>query len=312
MSKVLITGGAGFIGSFLAHKLVANEDEAVIVDDLSMGRLENIADIQEKITFYEHSVCDEKFMHNLLLNEKFDYIYYLAAVSSVADSVVRPWYTHLVNQESVVNTLEFIRNNNLTIKKFLFTSSAAVYGNAADFPKTEDSHIDPLTPYAIDKYASERYTIDYGRLYGIPTVAVRFFNVYGPRQNPDSEYSGVLSIVTKCLKEDKPFTLYGDGSQTRDFVYVEDVVDALIKIATETNKPTVYNIANGDETPLIDVIHTYEEIAGIQLNIIQKEARQGDISKSRADVSKLKGSGFKPQWSLHDGLTNYWKYYSEK
>lgn len=263
MSKALITGGAGFIGSFLAHKLVVNEDEVVIVDDLSMGRLENIADIQDEVTFYKHTVCDEDFMHDLLLKEKFDYIYYLAAVSSVADSVVRPWYTHLVNQESVVNTLEFIRTNELPIKKFLFTSSAAVYGNAADFPKTEDSHIDPLTPYVIDKYASERYTIDYGRLYNIPTVAVRLFNVYGPRQNPNSEYSGVLSIVTKRLKENKPFTLYGDGSQTRDFVYVEDVVNALIKISTETNEPTVYNIANSDETPLIDVIHTYEEIAGI-------------------------------------------------
>lgn len=312
MSRILITGGAGFIGSFLAHKLVANDDQVVIVDDLSMGRVENLADIKDKVTFYKHTVCDEHFMHELLLKGNFDYIYYLAAVSSVADSVVRPWYTHLVNQESVVNTLEFIRANKLSIKKFLFTSSAAVYGNTSDFPKTENSHIDPLTPYAIDKYASERYTIDYGRLYGIPTVAVRFFNVYGPRQNPDSEYSGVLSIVTKCLKENKPFTLYGDGSQTRDFVYVEDVIDALIKISTETNEPTVYNIANGNETPLINVIHTYEDIAGMKLNIIQKEERQGDINKSRADVSKLKGIGFEPQWTLHDGLTNYWKYYSEK
>lgn len=309
MANVLITGGAGFIGSNLAHALV-KDNEITIVDDLSMGKKENISDIDVK--FYQHDVCDHEFMHHLLSENNFDYIYYLAAVSSVADSVVRPLETHRVNQESVLDTLEYIRVNKLPIKKFLFTSSAAVYGNATDFPKTEDSHIDPLTPYAIDKYASERYTIDYGRLYCIPTVAVRFFNVYGPRQNPDSEYSGVLSIVTKCLKEDKPFTLYGDGSQTRDFVYVEDVVDALIKIAAETNKPTVYNIANGDETPLIDVIHTYEEIAGIQLNIIQKEARQGDISESRADVSKLKGIGFKPQWSLHDGLTNYWKYYSEK
>ncbi|WP_125689004.1 NAD-dependent epimerase/dehydratase family protein [Levilactobacillus fujinensis] len=311
MTKVLITGGAGFIGSFLAHKLVANGDKVIVVDDLSMGRLENLTDIKDEIVFYKHTVCDEQFMHDLLLKGNFDYIYYLAAVSSVADSVVRPWYTHLVNQESVVNTLEFIRTNHLPIKKFLFTSSAAVYGNTADFPKTENSHVDPLTPYAIDKYSSERYTVDYGRLYDIPTVAVRFFNVYGPRQNPNSEYSGVLSIVTKCLKENKPFTLYGDGSQTRDFIYVEDVVDALIKISTETDELTVYNIANGDETPLIDVIRTYENIAGSKLNIIKKEARLGDISKSRADVSKLKSIGFKPQWSLHDGLTNYWKYYSK-
>lgn len=310
MARILITGGAGFIGSFLAHKLVREGNQITIVDDLSMGQLENIADIKDKITFYKQTVCDEKFMHELLLNGQFDYIYYLAAVSSVADSVARPWYTHLVNQESVVNTLEYIRTEKLPIKKFLFTSSAAVYGNAPDFPKTEKSHIDPLTPYAIDKYASERYALDYGRLYGLPTVAVRFFNVYGPRQNPNSRFSGVLSIVTKCLKEHKPFTLYGDGSQTRDFVYVEDVVDALIKIATETDKPTVYNIANGNETPLIDVIHTYERIAGIKLKIIREASRQGDISKSRADVSKLKGIGFEPQWTLGKGLKSYWEYYS--
>lgn len=311
MQKVLITGGAGFIGSFLAHKLVANGDQVVIVDDLSMGRMENLADIKDQITFYKHTVCDEDFMHNLLTQGKFDYIYYLAAVSSVADSVERPWYTHQVNQESVIDTLEFIRIQHLPIKKFLFSSSAAVYGDAPDFPKTEDSHVDPLTPYAIDKYTAERYTVDYGHLYDVPTVAVRFFNVYGPRQNPDSEYSGVLSIVTKCLKHKQPFTLYGDGQQTRDFVYVEDVVDALIKIATETSKSTVYNIANGDETALIDVIHELEDISGIKLDIAQKNARNGDIRKSRADVSKLNEIGFQPQWSLHDGLVNYWKYYSK-
>lgn len=312
MEKVLITGGAGFIGSFLAHKLVSEGNQITVVDDLSMGRLENLADIKDQITFYEHTVCDEDFMHKLLSDGKFDYIYYLAAVSSVADSVVRPWYTHLVNQESVVNTLEYIRTEKLPIKKFLFTSSAAVYGNAPDFPKTEDSHVDPLTPYAIDKYASERYTIDYGKLYGLPTAAVRFFNVYGPRQNPNSEYSGVLSIVTKCMQEHKPFTLYGDGSQTRDFVYVKDVVDALIKISTKTSEPTVYNIANGHETPLIDVIHSYEDISGIKLDIIRKPSRQGDIDKSKADVTKLNSIGFQPRWTLAEGLKNYWKYYSKR
>lgn len=191
------------------------------------------------------------------------------------------------------------------------TSSAAVYGNSPDFPKIETSHVDPLTPYAIDKYASERFTIDYGNLYNLPTVAVRFFNVYGPRQNPESPYSGVLSIITECMKNNKPFTLYGDGSQTRDFVYVGDVVNALIKLATETNESTVYNIANGGETTLIDVIHTYEDISGIKLNITYKDGRNGDITKSKADISKLKNVGFEPQWSLEDGLRNYWKYYSE-
>lgn len=308
MSKVLITGGAGFIGSNLAHALVKRND-ITIVDNLSMGKKENIDDINVK--FYQHDVCDKEFMHHLLSEGKFDYIYYLAAVSSVADSVVRPIQTHKVNQESVLDTLEYIRVNKLSLKKFLFTSSAAVYGNLPDFPKKEDSNVDPLTPYAIDKYASERFTIDYGNLYGLPTVAVRFFNVYGPRQNPESPYSGVLSIITDCMKNNKPFTLYGDGSQTRDFVYVSDVVNALIKLATETSKSTVYNIANGGETTLIDVIHTYEDISGIKLDITYKDGRNGDITKSKADISKLKNVGLEPQWSLEDGLRNYWKYYSE-
>lgn len=308
MAKILITGGAGFIGSNLAHALVDN-NEITIVDDLSMGKKENIADIDVK--FYEHDVCDHEFMHQLLSENKFDYIYYLAAVSSVADSVVRPLETHRVNQESVLDTLEYLRVNHLPLKRFLFTSSAAVYGNLPDFPKKESSHVQPLIPYAVDKYASERFTIDYGNLYGLPTVAVRFFNVYGPRQNPDSPYSGVLSIITKCMKNNQPFTLYGDGSQTRDFVYVGDVVDALIKISTETKESTVYNIADGGETPLIDVIHTYEDISGVKLNISYKENRSGDISKSKADISKLRKIGFKPSWSLHDGLKKYWDYYSK-
>lgn len=308
MAKILITGGAGFIGSNLAHALVDN-NEITIVDDLSMGKKENIADIDVK--FYEHDVCDHEFMHQLLSENKFDYIYYLAAVSSVADSVVRPLETHRVNQESVLDTLEYLRVNKLPIKRFLFTSSAAIYGNLPDFPKSEDSHVQPLTPYAVDKYASERFTIDYGNLYGLPTVAVRFFNVYGPRQNPDSPYSGVLSIITKCMKNNQPFMLYGDGSQTRDFVYVGDVVDALIKISTETKESTVYNIADGGETPLIDVIHTYEDISGVKLNISYKENRSGDISKSKADISKLRKIGFEPSWSLHEGLKKYWDYYSK-
>ena len=309
MTKVLITGGAGFIGSFLAHKLVKLGRDVTIVDNLSMGRKENIDDID--VTFYQHNVCDHQFMHELLAKGEFDYIYYLAAVSSVADSVERPLETHEVNQESVVNTLEYIRKKKLPIKKFLFTSSAAVYGNSPDFPKREDSHVQPLTPYAIDKYASERFTIDYGNLYGLPTAAVRFFNVYGPRQNPDSPYSGVLSIITKCMKESRPFTLYGDGSQTRDFVYVDDVVNALIAISKQSGKPRVYNVANGGETPLINVIHTYEKISGKKISINYEEVRNGDINKSKADISRLKEIGFQPRWSLEDGLKNYWDYYSK-
>lgn len=306
MPNVLITGGAGFIGSNLAHQLVKNGDKVTIVDDLSMGKIDNIKDID--VTFYKHDVCDYDFIHHLLDKGQFDYVFWLAAVSSVADSVQRPLETHRINQESVVNVLDYIRQRKFPIKRFLFTSSAAVYGNLSDFPKREDSRVQPLTPYAIDKYSAERFTIDFGNLYGLPTVATRFFNVYGPRQNPESPYSGVLSLVTKALMGNGQFTVFGNGSQTRDFIYVDDVVKALITIVTKNDKPRVFNIANGKETSLLDVINTYEKVAGKQLTIKFKNARPGDIQKSLSDISRIRNLGFTPKWSLKDGLINYWNF----
>lgn len=251
-------------------------------------------------------------MHHLLREYKFDYIFFLAAVASVADSVERPLETHAINQEAVLDTLEFIHHNNLPLKRFVFTSSAAVYGNLPDMPKSETTRCQPLTPYAVDKYASERFTIDYEGLYGVPTVAVRFFNVFGPNQNPASPYSGVLSIITDKLKNNETFNLYGDGSQTRDFVYVADVVKALRLVATKTPKATVYNVAQGGETSLLDLIKMYEKVAGRKLKINYMPARKGDITKSIADISKIKSIGFKPDWPLERGLKAYWEYETEK
>lgn len=311
MSKILITGGAGFIGSNLAKALVKEEDnKVVVVDDLSMGQIENLEGLD--LRFIEHDITDKEFMHHLLREYKFDYIFFLAAVASVADSVERPLETHAVNQEAVLDTLEFIHHNQLPLKRFLFTSSAAVYGNLPDMPKSENTRCQPLTPYAVDKYAAERFTIDYEGLYGVPTVAVRFFNVFGPNQNPASPYSGVLSIITDKLKNNETFNLYGDGSQTRDFVYVADVVKALRLVATKTPKATVYNVAQGGETSLLDLIKMYEKVSGRKLKIKYMPARNGDITKSIADISKIKSIGFKPDWSLERGLKAYWEYETRK
>ena len=311
MSKILITGGAGFIGSNLAKALVKEEDnKVVVVDDLSMGQIENLEGLD--LRFIEHDITDKEFMHHLLKEYKFDYIFFLAAVASVADSVERPLETHAVNQEAVLDTLEFIHHNQLPLKRFLFTSSAAVYGNLPDMPKSENTRCQPLTPYAVDKYAAERFTIDYEGLYGVPTVAVRFFNVFGPNQNPASPYSGVLSIITDKLKNNETFNLYGDGSQTRDFVYVADVVKALRLVATKTPKATVYNVAQGGETSLLDLIKMYEKVAGRKLKINYMPARKGDITKSIANISKIKSIGFKPDWPLERGLKAYWEYENRK
>ncbi|KZT92547.1 NAD-dependent epimerase/dehydratase family protein [Lactiplantibacillus plantarum] len=304
--KALVTGGAGFIGSHLVDHLVESGFEVVVVDDLSMGAISNIKH-WEQITIYVADVCDDKFMQQLLADERPDYIYFLAAIASVADSIERPAETHAVNHTAVFNLLEHIRQIRLPIKQFLFTSSAAVYGNLPELPKREDSRVAPVSPYAIDKYATERFVLAYGELYDLPTVCVRFFNVYGPRQNPSSPYSGVLSILTDCLKTQRPFTLFGDGTQTRDFVYVSDVIKALWLITEHQVQHEVINIANGLETSLNGIIQMYQEIAGQQLEIKRAEQRGGEVDHSVASIGKLTRLNYESEWPLRRGLTKYWE-----
>ncbi|UQS83289.1 GDP-mannose 4,6-dehydratase [Bombilactobacillus thymidiniphilus] len=305
--KYLVTGGAGFIGANLVEYLVNANEQVVVVDDLSMGQYQNIAAlVGDKLRFYKHSITDDAFMTELLLAEKFDYIILLGAIASVADSIARPMQTHQVNLEANLHILETIRKNQLPLKKLLFASSAAVYGNQGELPKKETSPIDPLSPYAIDKFASERYVINYGKLYGLKTVAVRFFNVYGPKQNPASPYSGVLSIINDCLLNNKKFTMYGDGQQTRDFVYVKDVVIALMLLLNEpTALHDVYNIATGTPTTLTENIMAFEKVWHKKLVVQHEPSRAGDIQYSYANIAKLKALGFTPQYDIQEGLFEY-------
>lgn len=306
-SKILITGGAGFIGSNLADSLI-EDNEIVVVDDLSMGKVENLPQ-STHLRFFEHSITDYQFMEKLLITEQFDYIFLLAAVASVADTIVRPLATHEVNQNANLAVLEIIRKNQLKIKKLIFSSSAAVYGNNVELPKSEKSSIDPLSPYAIDKFATERFVIDYGKLYKIPTVCTRFFNVYGPKQNPESPYSGVLSLITNSIIKKEKFHIFGDGAQTRDFVYVDDVVKALLLLALNNEaQHDVYNVATGLETSLIRVIEIFEKIQGYKLKLTYEDARIGDIKYSFANIDKIRGLGYEAEYSIEDGLSEYWNY----
>ena len=259
------------------------------------------------LLFYEESITHYDFMKKLLLESQFDYIFLLAAVASVADTIKRPIYTHIVNQDANLKILEIIRINDLTPKKIIFSSSAAVYGNKGNLPKNENSYVDPLTPYAIDKYATERFVIDYGKLYNLNTVATRFFNVYGPKQNPCSPYSGVLSLIRDRIKSNRSFILYGDGRQTSDFVYIDDVVQALLIIAVdESIKLSVFNVATGKRTSLNDVIMKFEKISGKKLHILYRAPRPGDIKNSVADISKISEKGYCPKFDLEVGLSKYW------
>jgi len=306
LSSYLVTGGAGFIGSNLTELLLTDPDNTItIVDDLSMGLRTNIPD-SSRITFYEHSITDHAFMSQLLMEGRFDYIVLLAAIASVADSVERPYATHQVNQEANLNIIETLRIQKIPYKKLFFASSAAVYGDSPELPKKEDMAVKPLTQYAVDKFATERAVLNYGRLYDMPMVCTRFFNVYGPKQNPKSPYSGVLSIMMAALQEDKPFTFFGDGEQTRDFIYVGDVVHAIRGLLeTPSARDDVFNVANGKQTTLNQVAKELEKLTGKTLHATHEAPRLGDIRDSYAQTDKLDQFDFMTHTPLAQGLAKY-------
>lgn len=307
--KYLVTGGAGFIGSTLTNYLT-KEHQVVVVDDLSMGKKENL-DKTDNLTFIEGSVTNPELMSKVLTDYKFDYIFHLAAIASVADSVARPVETHQVNFDSVLFMLEQIRQKQAQLKRLVFSSSAAVYGDEPTLPKAEESVIRPLTPYAIDKFAAEKYVVDYYHLYNVPTSAVRFFNVYGPNQNPSSPYSGVISILVDRYKKllagnSSSFTMFGDGQQSRDFVFIEDVIQALLLVAeSEESLGEQYNVGTGSATTLTQLIATIDTTLNIKLPVDYQAARGGDIKDSLANISKLKSLGYQPNYTIDLGMKKY-------
>lgn len=312
MKNILVTGGAGFIGSHIVKELLNMGEKVVVIDNLSMGTTDNLPLENKNLEFIKGDISVQSTIKELFNKYTFKKIFHLGAIASVAASVENPMQTHLTNLESTLYLLEAAREQN-SLERFVFASSAAVYGDDPSLPKHENSPINPLTPYAIDKYASERYVINYSKLYGLPTVALRFFNVYGIGQNPSSPYSGVVSIITDRLKkrlngEEASFTLFGDGSQTRDFVNVNDVVQANLLVSNNDDAiGHVYNVGTGEKISLMDLIQVYEKISGLKMPIIQEEARSGDIQDSYSDISALKSIGFKPKYSIEEGLKEYWE-----
>src|SRR5699024_4352469 len=208
----LITGGAGFIGSNIAEHYHNENNNVIIIDNLSSGYIENI-DFLTKTNFIKGDIQDTNFLNQVFDNYEFDLVIHLAAVVSVVETVENPYKSQKVNIESTLKLLSIIKEKNVNLKRFIFASSAAVYGNLEDLPKSTNSLISPESPYAIEKFSGEQYTKIFNTLYNIPTTSLRFFNVYGPKQDPKSAYSGVISIMQNCFENDKPFTFFGDGTQ---------------------------------------------------------------------------------------------------
>ncbi len=281
--KLLLTGGAGFIGSHLVERLLAAGDRVRVLDDLSTGKRENLSH-HNALEFVEGDIRDAGLVSRCM--EGMDALVHLAAVASVQASIDDPMRTHQVNFDGTLNLLEASRR--IGIRRFVYACSAAVYGDAASIPVSEDAILNPLSPYAVDKLSGEYYLLHYHRKYNLAATSFRFFNIYGPRQDPSSPYSGVISIFVDRLQRNQPVKVFGDGSQTRDFVYVADLADLLARaVHGPEGVGGVFNVGTGKRHSLLQLLDHLEKLSGKKIGRHHEPARLGDIQHSCADVSRL-------------------------
>jgi nucleoside-diphosphate-sugar epimerase len=305
--RYLVTGGAGFIGSNTVDELVRRGHSVVVLDDLSAGKEENLAEVRSKITFVKSSVTDLEAVQKAI--HQAEYVIHLAARTSVPRSVKDPLETNRINVEGTLNVLVAARDNR--VKRFVFAASSSAYGETPTLPKTETMQPLPISPYGVSKYVGELYAQTFGRCYGLETVCLRYFNIFGPRQDPDSPYSGVLSrFATSFLTEEQP-VIYGDGEQTRDFTYVDNAVQAnLLACEAPGAAGGVFNIGTGDRISLNEVLECLRRISGNKLHARYEPPREGDIRDSQAAISKARESlGYEPTVRFEEGLEKTFEWY---
>lgn len=295
--RVVITGGAGFIGSNLAHPLF-EENEVIVIDNLLTGRYENLSDIADKIRFVKDDLINIAMLKREF--ESADYVFHQAALPSVQRSVEDPVTSNRNNIDGTLNVLVAARD--CGVKKVVFASSSSVYGDTPTLPKREDMKPNPKSPYAITKLACEYYSRVFSEVYGLKTVSLRYFNVFGPRQDPNSQYAAVIPLfITRILNKKSPI-IFGDGTQTRDFTFVKDVVQANI-LAAESQTEGVFNIACGRQITLNDLADQIMKAVGIKMEKVYENPRTGDIKDSLADISSAREMlGYEPKFDLNSGL----------
>ncbi|NYE56951.1 SDR family oxidoreductase [Carboxydothermus ferrireducens] len=310
MAKFLVTGGAGFIGSHIVERLVRDGAEVVVLDDLSSGKEENLSEVLDKITFIKGDVRDLDLLRNIV--EDVDYIFHEAAMASVPASIDDPLKCHEVNVTGTINVLLAAKENG--VKRVVYAASSAVYGNNETLPKKEDMYPEPLSPYAVSKYAGELYLQVFTRIYGIEAVGLRYFNVYGPKQDPNSQYAAVIPKFIDALLKGMPPTIYGDGLQTRDFIFIDDVVEAnMLALTARGASGKVFNIACGERITLNRLYKVIKEIIGVDIEPVYAEARVGDVRDSLADISLARNIlGFEPKVSLEEGLKKTVEWHKRK
>lgn len=299
MKKVVVTGGAGFIGSHLSEELVRRGYHVIILDDLSTGKMENIEALlgNSNAEFVRGSVTDSALLHKLFQNTC--YVFHQAAIASVVRSIEDPKASHEVNINGTLNVLSAALDNG--VKKVVYASSASVYGDTPSLPQKEDMLPGPQSPYAVTKLTGEYYCQVFHKVYGLPTVCLRYFNVFGPRQDANSQYSAVIPLfITRALRSE-PLAINGDGEQTRDFVFIKDVVKANI-LAAGSAAAGVFNIAQGESTSINRLAGLIIRLTGNDLEIVHRPPVTGDIRHSLADISLARTFGYEPEYSLDNGV----------
>jgi len=306
MSHYLVTGGAGFIGSHLCEELVRRGHTVRVADSLITGKRSNL-DHVPGVEFLEGDLADPAFAQRAV--HGVEYVLHQAAIPSVPRSVKDPIASNRANVDATLNVLVAARDAG--VARLVFAGSSSAYGNTPTLPKREDMPANPLSPYALQKVVGEQYLQMFTRLYGLETVSIRYFNVFGPRQDPSSPYSGVISVFATALLENRAPTIYGNGEQTRDFTYVANVVDGVLR-ACEAKDASgeVINVATGGRISLNDLFRAMRGIIGGTVEPAYAEPRAGDVRDSQADITKAQRLlGYQPSVSFEDGLRRTVEWY---
>ena len=299
MPEYLVTGGAGFIGSHLVDELLSRGDRVRVVDNLSTGKRRNLAGTVG-VEFVEGDLADIEVAREAVRGV--DYVLHQAAIPSVPRSIQDPVASHRANADATLNMLVAARD--ARVRRLVFAGSSSVYGNAPTLPKHEGMSPSPLSPYALQKLVGEQYCRLYTELYGLETVTIRYFNVFGPRQDPSSPYSGVISLFVSALLDGRQPTIYGDGEQTRDFTYVANVVDGVLRACQAPGAAgNVINVATGGRVSLNQLFSILRDQIGAAVEPVYADARSGDVRDSQADISRARAMlRYEPVVSFEDGI----------
>jgi nucleoside-diphosphate-sugar epimerase len=300
MAKFLVTGGAGFIGSSLAHRLVKQGEQVRVVDNFSTGFRHNLDGIWDRIEFLEGDLAEMPVAEAAVRDVEF--VLHQAAIPSVQRSVENPIASNRANVTATLNVLEAARQ--AKVERLVYASSSSAYGDTEVLPKVETMPENPISPYALTKLTGEKYCVIFHRIYGLPTVCLRYFNVFGPRQNPHSPYSAVISrFIDTALAGGRP-TVYGDGEQSRDFTYIDNVVDAnLLSCKADAANGMFFNIGTGERHTLNELLGSLSVIIGNKLEAVHMDPRRGDVKHSQADIGKARRFlGYEPKVSFEEGL----------